>query len=103
MGDRFLHRTSYSSRLIEDSLVERSPSGDHLKLCVVGWMSLADLRSRHQIVEVLGPRQDPEDPEEMCPNCVTPWKCNGPHLLKPRRNAPSGSPELERHMEDMGL
>ena len=17
-----------------------------------------------------------------CPNCVTPWKCNGPHLLK---------------------
>jgi len=21
---------------------------------------------------------DPED--DMCPNCVTPWKCNGPHL-----------------------
>jgi hypothetical protein len=19
-------------------------------------------------------------PEEMCPNCVTPWKCNGPHI-----------------------
>lgn len=18
--------------------------------------------------------------EEMCPNCLTPWKCNGPHL-----------------------
>lgn len=18
---------------------------------------------------------------EMCPNCVTPWKCNGPHLI----------------------
>jgi hypothetical protein len=18
--------------------------------------------------------------DEMCPNCVTPWKCNGPHL-----------------------
>ncbi len=18
-------------------------------------------------------------PDEMCPNCVTPWKCNGPH------------------------
>jgi hypothetical protein len=20
-----------------------------------------------------------EDVDEMCPNCVTPWKCNGPH------------------------
>jgi hypothetical protein len=19
-------------------------------------------------------------PDDMCPNCVTPWKCNGPHL-----------------------
>lgn len=19
--------------------------------------------------------------EEMCPNCVTPWKCNGPHVV----------------------
>lgn len=25
---------------------------------------------------------DSETPtgEEMCPNCVTPWKCNGPHI-----------------------
>lgn len=21
---------------------------------------------------------------DMCPNCVTPWKCNGPHELAPR-------------------
>lgn len=21
------------------------------------------------------------DDDDMCPNCVTPWKCNGPHLL----------------------
>jgi hypothetical protein len=20
---------------------------------------------------------------DMCPNCVTPWKCNGPHLMWP--------------------
>lgn len=20
------------------------------------------------------------DPDYMCPNCVTPWKCNGPHI-----------------------
>ena len=19
-------------------------------------------------------------PDDMCPNCVTPWKCNGPHI-----------------------
>lgn len=24
------------------------------------------------------PASQPED--DMCPNCVTPWKCNGPHL-----------------------
>lgn len=21
-----------------------------------------------------------EHPDDMCPNCVTPWKCNGPHV-----------------------
>ena len=20
--------------------------------------------------------------EDMCPNCVTPWKCNGPHIQR---------------------
>lgn len=28
----------------------------------------------------LAPDGDPADPDYMCPNCVTPWKCNGPHL-----------------------
>lgn len=27
------------------------------------------------------------DEADMCPNCVTPWKCNGPHL--PTENGPS--------------
>lgn len=27
--------------------------------------------------------QDPwDDSADMCPNCNTPWKCNGPHLLR---------------------
>lgn len=27
------------------------------------------------------PKPEPEDwPDGMCPNCVTPWKCNGPHI-----------------------
>lgn len=21
-----------------------------------------------------------DEADDMCPNCVTPWKCNGPHL-----------------------
>lgn len=25
-------------------------------------------------------RDIPDNGDEMCPNCVTPWKCNGPHL-----------------------
>lgn len=29
---------------------------------------------------------DPDD-DNMCPNCVTPWKCNGPHILKERPDA----------------
>jgi len=29
-----------------------------------------------------------EDADWMCPNCVTPWKCNGPHLERER--TPSG-------------
>ena len=24
-------------------------------------------------------RGNPNNDEDMCPNCVTPWKCNGPH------------------------
>lgn len=26
-----------------------------------------------------GELETPQLPDNMCPNCVTPWKCNGPH------------------------
>ena len=26
---------------------------------------------------------DWDEADEMCPNCITPWKCNGPHVLGP--------------------
>ena len=29
--------------------------------------------------------------DEMCPNCVTPWKCNGPHILE-------GDNEMNEHV-----
>lgn len=42
-----------------------------LKLCVDNdWL-------RQQIVNDLI-----SDEDDMCPNCVTPWKCNGPHLME---------------------
>ena len=46
-------------------------------------MSTADLRAA---VEGLGasPFYGPGDDEYMCENCVTPWKCNGPHVSEKR-------------------
>lgn len=26
------------------------------------------------------PESEPLPEDQMCPNCVTPWKCNGPHI-----------------------
>ena len=26
-----------------------------------------------------------DEADNMCPNCITPWKCNGPHLYKQTR------------------
>ncbi len=49
--------------------------------------ALAEVEAVYQ-VEVARLRKQIEDepPEEdldyMCPNCVTPWKCNGPHVVK---------------------
>ena len=36
--------------------------------------------------------REPDD-DSMCPNCVTPWKCNGPHVPWP----PSWRDTLEVH------
>lgn len=36
--------------------------------------------------------------DEMCPNCVTPWKCNGPHEISSVPNTPdtqAAKPEAE--------
>lgn len=35
---------------------------------------------------------------EMCPNCVTPWKCNGPHLIK-RVFSPMG---IDKTLDERG-
>lgn len=100
-GTRFIYRRNYSSTLNEDTLEERSPSGEYLKLRCLGWLSSKEVSSHYTLVEVLGESKLDED-MDMCPNCVTPWKCNGPHI-RPCRGAPGGSHELERYFKEMGV
>jgi hypothetical protein len=70
VGSRFLYR-SLSGPVREDVVLEWSGSGEFIKLKVLGWLSSND-RFRIVPLEIL-------DFDDMCPNCVTPWKCNGPH------------------------
>lgn len=101
VGDRFLYRKSYTSSIMEDEVIELSPSGNYVKLRG-GWFSMADLVFHHALIEVLG-GADEVDEVDMCPNCVTPWKCNGPHIQRPCVGAPGGSPDLEAYMRSLGL
>ena len=97
-GSRIIYRPRYSTRVFEDRLVERSPSGEFVKFEVLGWVAKSELR-HYELLEVLGVS---EDFDGMCPNCVTPWKCNGPHVM-PCRNAPAGSPQLESYLDSLGV
>lgn len=45
------------------------------------------------------------DEDYMCPNCVTPWKCNGPHLMGESvmeigDDLPSGETEVSLELEE---
>lgn len=72
-GSRFLYRPLSAGPIREDRVLEWSGSGEFAKFANAGWLSSRD-RSVLVLLEVLG------DDDGMCPNCVTPWKCNGPHL-----------------------
>jgi hypothetical protein len=98
-GDRFLFKKKFFPGIMEDELVEVSPSSGYLKFARAGWMSSCDL-SHYELLEVLKPIPDAED---MCPNCVTPWKCNGPHHARLCRGAPAGSPQLDEYLRSIGL
>ena len=37
--------------------------------------------------------------DEMCPNCLTPWKCNGPHILLKKNGFGSVTPTLYRYRD----
>lgn len=40
---------------------------------------LKAMHERRRYLEAFPPAVE-QDVEQMCPNCLTPWKCNGPHL-----------------------
>lgn len=48
------------------------------------------------VPSAIEPMTQPLPEEEMCPNCVTPWKCNGPHV--PERTSPSHVAPIEEPM-----
>lgn len=98
-GDRFLFKKKFLPGILEDELVEVSPSSGYVKFARAGWMSSCDLFN-YELLEVLKPAPEAED---MCPNCLTPWKCNGPHHLRPCRGAPGGSPQMEEYLRSLGL
>lgn len=103
VGDRFLYRKNYMSSIMEDAVLEMSPSGKYVKLRG-GWTPMDDLLTHHVFIEVLGKADDADDADmDACPNCVTPWKCNGPHIQRPCVGAPGGSPDLEAYMRSLGL
>ena len=49
----------------------------------------AERERLHKAVEALPafPYYSDGDGPDMCPNCVTPWKCNGPHEPQPKEPA----------------
>lgn len=82
-GTRFLYRGFMSGSPREDFLIEWSPSGKYAHLKNQGWMACEDI-FRFELLEILPTRNEKED--DMCPNCVTPWKCNGPHLIESEKD-----------------
>ena len=37
--------------------------------------------------------------EYMCPNCLTPWKCNGPHIEQDAQRTPLTKEQIDNILE----
>jgi hypothetical protein len=62
---------------VEDEYLTDGDTPEH------GYVKRAAVLAILTAAEPAGPMPDSEAFDEagnMCPNCVTPWKCNGPHL-----------------------
>lgn len=80
-GSRIIYRPKYSRRINEDVLLERSPSREFVKFKGMGWMSRGELK-HYELVEVI---------------------CAAPEQTGPCRNAPAGSPQLQRYLDALEL
>lgn len=83
VGTRFLYKALGGSTIFEDTILEWSPSALFVKLQNAGWKSVDDI-FHFNVLEKLEPYQSIDI--DMCPNCVTPWKCNGPHRPTKKNN-----------------
>lgn len=75
---RFLYKGFLIDPIREDFLLEWSPSGKYAHLKKRGWLTFEEI-SKFELLEKL-PDSSYNEEEYLCPNCITPWKCNGPHL-----------------------
>jgi hypothetical protein len=82
-GSRIIYRPKYARRINEDVLLERSPSGEFVKFKGMGWMSRGELK-HYEILEVIRAAPEAEQSE-------------------PCRNAPGGSPQLQRYLDALEL
>lgn len=66
----------------EAAKVDGEPEAAAAYRTVVGFIRSIEIEGT-KIRPVQGGFTD-EAEDDMCPNCVTPWKCNGPHISNPR-------------------
>ena len=75
------------------------------RICTCGWKDLLrDLGGPHLPEQPTAPVEPTvvwDDADNMCPNCVTPWKCNGPHLSEPTAAAKRAEPPGVAAAEDL--
>lgn len=74
------HLYAAALRDVADRIGARNSMGMVTAAALHAMADEAEESARRNAVSGLRTRDDQAD-EDMCPNCVTPWKCNGPHLL----------------------
>ena len=74
------------------------------RICTCGWKDLLrDLGGPRLPEQPTAPAEPQpfDEADNMCPNCVTPWKCNGPHLSEQTAAAKRAEPPGVAAAEDL--
>ena len=91
-------QAKYDRRVLLRTLDEERASAVAVREALANVVQMMDWTAEHQPLQAAGGevqrRDDANAADDMCPNCVTPWKCNGPHIpLDALRKA--GRPSLD--------